>query len=108
MKIYISLPISGHDRTEQVAKARKFADAIDSIGHDAVNPFDLPSAPTYYNEREQYAFCMGEDMKELLTCDAAYFAKGWRDSKGCQLEHKAAELYGLQIYYSLDKIPEEL
>lgn len=107
MGIYISIPITGHDREAQERKARKFAETIDLLGHDPVIPFDLEKAPGYYNEREQYAFYMGEDIEQLLTCDAAYFARGWDKSKGCTLEHTAAKLYGLQAYYSLDKIPEE-
>ena len=32
MKIYISIPISGHDPEEQRAKAERFAKDIDAIG----------------------------------------------------------------------------
>lgn len=108
MRIYISIPISGLDRTEQLAKARKLAEEIELLGHNPVNPFDLASAPSYYNEREQYAFYMGEDIEQLLMCDAAYFAKGWDKSKGCMLEHTAAKLYDIKTYYSTDIIPKEL
>lgn len=49
---------------------------------------------------------MGFDISGLLLCDAVYFSRGWEQSKGCRLEHAAAEIYGLKIFYALDKIPE--
>ena len=82
MKIYISIPIAGHDPEEQRAKAERF------------------------NEKERYAYLMGFDIADLLRSDAAYFSRGWEQSKGCRLEHAAAEIYGLKIYYALDRIPE--
>lgn len=106
MEVYISIPITGHDPKEQQAKASKFAEAIRGCGHEPVTPFDTPAAPSHLNEREGYAYYMGEDLKRLLLCDAAYFARGWDKSKGCLLEHTAAKLYNLKIYYSLDTIPE--
>lgn len=105
MKIYISIPISGHDPEEQRAKAERFAKDIDAIGHDPINPFEVPAPPEYFDEKGRYAYYMGFDIANLLWCDAAYFSRGWEQSKGCQLEHTAAEIYGLKIYYALDKIP---
>lgn len=34
----------------------------------------------------------------LLECDVVYFAPGWVDSKGCNLEYAAAKIYGKTIY----------
>lgn len=107
MKIYISIPITGHNLAEQKAKAQRFAGYIDALGHDAINPFSVPDVTTNVSEQVKYAHYMGEDLKELLMCDAAYFSRGWEESKGCRLEHTAAQIYNLKIYYALDKIPEE-
>lgn len=106
MKIYISIPITGHDPEAQRAKAERFTKDIDAIGHDAINPFDVSAPPEALSDRAKYAYYMGEDIKELLVCDAVYFSRGWEQSKVCQLEHAAAEIYGLSIFYQLDKIPE--
>ena len=47
---------------------------------------------------------MGNDIAALLECDAVLFLEGWQVSKGCQLEHKAAELYDKIKYYKLEEI----
>lgn len=106
MKIYISIPITGHDLDEQRAKAERLHQDIDAIGHDVINPFDVPEPPEHFDDKERYAYYMGFDIADLLRSDAAYFSRGWEQSKGCRLEHAAAEIYGLKIYYELDKIPE--
>lgn len=105
MRIYISIPITGHDLDEQRAKAAEIAENIKAAGHIPVNPFGVPKPPAGFNEKEQYAYYMGEDIEELLLCDAAYFTRGWDKSKGCLLEHFAAKIYGLKAYYSTDIMP---
>lgn len=106
MKIYISIPITGHDYQEQKKKARKIAEAIRGLGHEPVNPFEVTAAPYHLSEQEEYAFYMGQDIEELLLCDAIYLSRGWTSSKGCLLESHAANIYEKQIYYKLAEIPE--
>lgn len=31
-------------------------------------------------------------------CHAAYFCKGWQETRGCRIEHNAAKAYGLATY----------
>lgn len=40
---------------------------------------------------------LGEAIKKLGACDACYFVKGWQNYKGCVIEHKICELYGIEI-----------
>lgn len=106
MKIYISIPITGHDLQEQAKKAGNIANGIRAIGHEPVSPFDTPAAPSHYNRQEQYAYYLGRDIERLLLCDGAYFAKGWEDSKGCRIEGAVAQAAGIPVFFKIDKIPE--
>lgn len=99
MKIYISLPISGRDIEEVEARCIFATGVIEKKGHTAVSPLYVspdPDAP--------YSVHMGNDIAALLECDAVLFLEGWQVSKGCQLEHKAAELYDKVVYYKLEEI----
>lgn len=103
MKIYISLPISGIE-FEQVYASTVFATvALERKGHTAIDPLDVCGA---VGDEMDYAACMGRDIEALLRCDAIVLLDGWKQSKGCQLERKAAELYGLQVFEGLNKVPE--
>lgn len=79
---------------------RKFQKAvIGKKGHKPVSPLDQDTT-------QDYATLMGNDIRELLQCDAVLFLDGWKESKGCRLENTAATIYGKERFYSLDKIPE--
>ena len=100
MKVYISLPITGHD-IERVEATCIFASAIlKKKGHTPVSPLDISPDPD-----ATYAEHMGNDIAALLCCDAVLFMDGWETSKGCRLEHAAAEIYGKQIFYEPIKKP---
>jgi hypothetical protein len=92
-RIYISLPISGHPIYSVMSRALSIKEKL-MDGYWAITPFDICSDLT-----QPYSYFMGEDIKELLECDAVYFAKGWEKSRGCRLEHSAAEIYGKEILY---------
>lgn len=38
---------------------------------------------------------LGESLKLLAKADIAYFAPGWRDARGCKIEHACADAYGI-------------
>lgn len=106
MKIYISIPITGHDYDTQKKKAEKIAALIQMAGHEPVNPFRIPLPPEEgLTEKEKYAYYMSCDMEYLLTCDAIYLSQGWQESKGCQLEKAAADIYQLEQYTTFIGIP---
>lgn len=88
MKIYISIPITGHNE----AKMREHADhvkmALSRNGHEAISPFDL-----YIGRNPGYEDYICRDLRAMLDCDALFLCKGWRDSCGCNIEHDVALRY---------------
>lgn len=98
MRIYISVPISGHPIEQQRAKASEIAEKLKELGHEPVNPFDTPEAPEDLSDKEKYAYYMGEDIKRLLLCDAIFMCVGWSRSIGCSIERAVAQNAGLLIY----------
>ena len=102
-RIYISIPISGHDIEEVKAKA------IDKIERllwdvfelkkgrnrpDIITPFDVCHEPD-----KPYSYYMGKDIEALLECDAIYLCEGWQNSKGCMAEFEVARIYGKEIMF---------
>ena len=92
-RIYISIPISGHDLEEVKAKARK-AKIWVSHWYDAITPFDVCPEPD-----KPYSYYMGKDIEALLECDAIYLCEGWQNSKGCMVEFEVARIYGKEIMF---------
>lgn len=91
-KIYISLPITGHDIDEVKACCEHAAGTLKGKGFIPVIPFEIsPDTDASYSEH------MGNDIRALLDCDGIIFLDGWERSKGCRLELAAAIIYGKDI-----------
>lgn len=44
---------------------------------------------------------LGKSLELLSTADIAYFAKDWKNYRGCRIEHTCAVEYGInRIYYN--------
>lgn len=100
-RIYISIPISGHDIEEVKAKARVVRVRLlyDVFGlkkgchrPDVITPFDVCPEPD-----KPYSYYMGKDIEALLECDAIYLCEEWQNSKGCMAEFEVARIYGKEI-----------
>ena len=99
MKVYISLPITGHDIEEVEARCIFAKSVLKKKGHTPVSPLDVSDNPD-----ASYAEHMGRDISALLCCDAVVFLEGWEASRGCRLEHAATEIYGKGIFSSLEDL----
>ena len=96
MKLYISIPISGRPLHEAKHQAECIKAKLTEHGHECITPFDV--CPEF---GKSYAYYMGKDIEALLAddIDAVVFGNGFHNSKGCRLEHAAAEIYGKRIVY---------
>ena len=87
MKIYISLPITGYDLRERKQYAESVKKRLQQIYTDSeiITPFDVNPDPTL-----PYDELMKRCLVALNNCDAVYFCKGWKESRGCMIEQEAA------------------
>ena len=93
-KVYISVPISGHDETQVREHIDLMKAALSRVGHKAVSPFDV-----YAGKNPDYFDYLCADLHELSKCDAIFLCKGWQFSKGCQVEAHFARTFGKEIMY---------
>lgn len=96
MNFYISIPISGRPLYEAKYHAECIKSVLTNVGHKCITPFDVCSDPD-----KTYRYYMGRDIEAILdnNIDGVVFGHGFHDSKGCQLEHAAAQIYGKHIVY---------
>ena len=104
MRLYIATPINGRkERTmiEKVEEARHRVDVIKKVladdenfnGYEFFSTFDLP-----HDDETTEARAMGDCITAVLNCDAIYLDHAWQTSKGCNLEYRAAKIYGKTIF----------
>jgi len=41
--------------------------------------------------------CLSKSISLLADADCVYFGDGWREFRGCNIEHDCAEKYGIRI-----------
>ena len=86
MKVYFSMPISGHDLQERMNYAESAKSELLNMYDEVVTPCD--ACP--YDPNKSYGECMKECISSLLECDKIVFDKRWYDSNGCRVEAEVA------------------
>lgn len=95
-RLFISQPMNGRTN-EEIEKERENiiqvckelygeVEVIDSFFKDA--PHD--AKPLWY---------LGKSIELLSEADVAAFAPGWKEARGCTIEHECAKEYGIEIEY---------
>lgn len=98
MKVFISQPMK--DKTEeQILSERN--EAIDNLKamypEEEFEVIDSYLGDEYSPEGNRPLWCLGKSLELLATADAAYFAHGWLNARGCRLEHQCCQEYGIKI-----------
>lgn len=102
MRIYIATPVNARTESTFEEKRRmaacrcEFLKMIireDMPEAELLTPFDVCPVDEVIEECE----AMGRCIRHLLTADAVYLDHGWTGSKGCNLEYRAAKIYGKRI-----------
>ena len=96
MKVFISQPM--RDKTDEQIKTereRAIADIKAQFPNEEIEILDsfFESAP---HDAKPLWF-LGKSFELLSEADVAYFAPGWRDARGCKLEHEACVEYGITV-----------
>lgn len=99
-KVMISQPMAGKTPDEIVEVRDKAIKYLEKSGFEVVDTY-FPNDSKYLTVDilSKPLFCLGKSLMYMSYCDAVYFCKGWDKTRGCILEHKAAEAYGLEMLY---------
>lgn len=103
-KAMLSQPMAGKTDKEIVAAREKAIADLEAMGYEVVNTLftDEWYSDEAMKERGvvQVPLCfLAKSLENMSLCHAAYFAKGWKDARGCRIEHDAAVAYGLEVLY---------
>lgn len=102
MKAMISQPMAGKT-DEQIIHARnKAIVALDKMGYEVVNTLFTDGWYSKDSMKDrgvvQIPICfLAKSLENMSLCDAVYFTDGWRDARGCRIEHTVAHEYNVKI-----------
>lgn len=93
-KLFISQPMKGKS-DEEILTERKTAVNVaqDMLGEEVeiIDSF-FQSAPV----DAKPLWFLGKSLELLSTADIAYFTPGWKEARGCKIEHECAVQYGIE------------
>jgi hypothetical protein len=103
-KIMISQPMNGLTDEQIVETRNKFLEFAKNENMTVVNTYfeDEWYSKDSMSSRGvvQIPICfLAKSIENMSLCHTAYFAKGWENARGCQIEHEVALQYGLDILY---------
>lgn len=104
MKAMLSQPMGGKSDSEIVKTREKAMERLTDLGYEVVNTLFTDE---WYSDEQmkirgvvQKPLCfLAKSLENMSLCHAAYFCKGWKEARGCRIEHDAAVAYGLIIIY---------
>lgn len=97
MRFMISQPMGGLSDEEILQKRNEVTSFLAAEGHEVVDSFYQDPLPS--NIRSAGLFYLGASLMDMAKCDAVYFCHGWKDARGCIIEHEAALAYRMQVVY---------
>ena len=96
-KLFISQPMKGKTDEEILAVREK---AIASAKAQLSDEEDVEVIDSFFQNAPADArplWFLGKSLELLSAADVAYFAKGWKDARGCRIEHTCATEYGINV-----------
>ena len=98
-KLFISQPMRGKTNEEIIAERELAIKEAESFLEEKVEVIDsfFKDAPVEVKP----LWFLGKSLELLSTADIAYFAKGWKDARGCRIEKLSCDEYG--ISYIINK-----
>lgn len=92
-KLFISQPMNGKTDEEILSERVQAVTLVSERLGEEVEVIDsfFQSAP---HDAKPLWF-LGKSLELLSTADIAYFAKGWKEARGCKIEHECAVQYGI-------------
>lgn len=94
-KLFISQPMKGKTDQEILEERKKVIEAAEKMLNEKVEVIDsfFQSAPA----DAKPLWFLGKSLQLLSSADVVFFAPGWNNFRGCNIEHTCAAEYGIPI-----------
>lgn len=98
----ISQPMAGKTEEEIKVTRDKAIKKLNELGYEIVNTLltkEWVAKEKSNDVTNVYLWFLAKSLQKMSKCDAVYFCNGWAKARGCNVEHTAANLYGLELIY---------
>lgn len=97
MKVMISMPMAGkHDETVK----KEYNDIVEQFKKLHIEVVDTYFTDDTTDISRPGIHFLAKSIEAMNDVDAVYFADGWRNARGCEIEHQVCIKYGIKTLYS--------
>ena len=96
VKVFISQPMTDRDLEEIQLERDSIISDLKSKGYEISDTVVIGNVPDCQYQSVHY---LSDAFRYIAHSDAIYFAGGWKESKGCTVEHFTAMLYNIPIIH---------
>lgn len=103
-KAMISQPMNGFTDKQIKTIRDRAIKRLKTMGYEVVDTFFTKDNPNSgwvttveYSSLNTPIYYLSKSIEAMAGCDAVYFCKGWREARGCKIEHEIASEYGLEV-----------
>lgn len=100
MRVFIAQPMNGLTNEQIISDREKATEIITKLFPDeSIQVIDNLQFDTNEFDKLRHARIgyLGNSIKMLADADASYFVEGWREARGCNVEHLVCVEYGIKI-----------
>lgn len=97
MKVMISIPMAG--KHDEVVK-KEYNDIVEKFKKLHIEVVDTYFTDDTTDISRPGIYFLAKSIDAMRDVDAVYFADGWRNARGCEIEHQVCLKYGIKILYS--------
>lgn len=104
----ISQPMAGKS-DEEILKEKKEAESeLQRMGYEVINTL-FTDDQINIDDMEKEGVVqiplqfLARSIEAMSHCHAVYFCNGWREARGCRIEHMVAVEYGLDVIHTPEK-----
>ena len=91
-KVFISQPMKGRSDEDVLAERERIIDVVLAMNPEATIIDSFIETGDYSPVK-----MLGMSLEKLSEADAAVFAPGWQEGRGCCIEHEVCVQYGIHI-----------
>lgn len=100
-KLYISQPMRGKSMNDILAERKRLvAEAAAELHTGDILVLDT----LFVNHDKPPLVTLGRSLEKMAEADAVIFAPGWRNARGCRVEHLAASEYDFKVIHGKEVV----
>lgn len=96
----ISCPMHGLSEKEIELQQRRAVEYLQNSGYWIVNSF--VKSPVPISVKNEPVWYLAKSLETMCEVDAVFFCKGWKNARGCKVEHEICKRYNIPCIYEQD------